>query len=307
MCEGENNMRCYLRFPVALLVMGFTIVLVANSSALAKPRTCTQRTVLGTYAIGVQGITLIPIPGSTQPVAAPFSSLMIASFDSTGTMSGFGYGAFNGIVSSSPATGTIQVNPDCTAVVNTSAGTVSYDVILDNGDELWAVMKQFPIGSPVLQGRAKRISRQPNSILPARCAASDVRGTYAIRYEGTYLVSKPGITTPLPLPAIITGIVTVDGQGDVSGGGTSSLAGSAADFDVVGKINMESDCTAVTQLNVTSAGLVDTGRAWMVVLNNGDEIWMIQTDSDVANPIIAGTWKRISHGGSIARHGDEIK
>lgn len=244
-------MRCHLRFPVALLVMGFTIALLTNSSALAKPRTCNQRTVLGTYAIGVQGITLIPIPGSTQPVAAPFSSLMIGSFDSTGTMSGFGYGAFNGMVSSSPAAGTIQVNADCTAVVSTSARTVSYDVILDDGDELWAVMKQFPIGSPVLQGRAKRISQQPHSILPARCAASDVRGTYAIRHEGTYLVLKPGTTTPLPLPTIITGIV------DVSGGGTSSLAGSAADFDVVGKIAIDNWRTITEKIWFIKAAFIN--------------------------------------------------
>jgi hypothetical protein len=210
-------------------------------------------------------------------------------------MSSFGYGAFNGIVSSSPATGAIQVMPDCTAVVSTSAGTISSDVILDGGDELWALMKQFPIGNPVLQGRAKRISRQPNAIAPAQCSASQVHGTYAIQHQGTYLISKPGVTTPLPAPTLINGIVSVDRSGEVSGGGTSSLAGNAADFDVNGKIDVAPDCTAVAQLNVTSAGLTDAGKAWMVILDNGEELWVIQTESQMAKPIIAGTWKRISH------------
>jgi len=283
-----------LRYPVTCLVMGLAITLLASGSVRAESN-CTERTVVGTYAIAVQGSTLIAAPGSTQPVAAPFASLMIASFDSAGTMSGFGYGAFNGIVSSSPATGTIQVKPDCTAVVITSAGTVSTDVILDGGDELWALMKQFPVGNPVLPGRAKRISRQPNAIAPAQCSASQVHGTYAIQHQGTYLFSKPGVPTLLPAPALINGIVFLNPSGEVSGRGTSSLAGNAADFDVNGKIEVQPDCTAVAQLNVSSAGLTDSGKAWMVVLDNGEELWIIQTESQMAKPIVAGTWKRISH------------
>jgi hypothetical protein len=283
-----------MRYHFRLFTICIMIAPLACSFALAEPNLCTQRTVVGTYALAVQGTTLITLPGSAQPVAAPFASLFLASIDSEGVMSSFGYDAFNGQVAQGTAAGTVQVNPDCTAIVKTSTGTTSTDIITDDGDEIWGLMTQFPVGNPLLQGLAKRISHRPIVVGPAHCPASQVRGTYAVKYQGTYLISQPGVGQLVPMPALLIGLLSIDRQGQVSGAGTVSLGGKSVDYDANGSIEVGTDCTAVVQLNVSSAALTDSGKSWMLILEGGDELLAIQTESQAARPVLAGVWKRIS-------------
>jgi hypothetical protein len=235
------------------------------------------------------------LPGVAQPFAAPFASLSIASIDSAGTISGHGYGAFNGQVAPAPFNGTIQVNPDCTAISKPSAGIAATDVILEGGDEFKGLLTHFPMGNPVLQGRAKRISRALDATRSAHCSAAKVHGTYAVTYQGDYLVPPPGGPLLFPVPALMIGLASIDRQGQVSGRGTASLAGQATEFEIVsGNIDVQSDCTATVQMSVKSGNLVDEGKIWMVILEGGDELWAIQTESHVAKPVLAGIWKRVS-------------
>ena len=256
---------------------------------------CTQQTVVGTYAFLQQGNALVTLPGAVQPVALPWASLAVVSIDSAGTISGEGYGALAGQVAQAPATGSFQVNPDCTASSTPVEGIVDADLILDGGNEIRGLMLQSPTGKPVVQGMGKRISRAPKMVWPERCSLAKVRGTYGITHQGTYMMPPPGSPQPIPVPALILGEVSIDSRGELSGGGTISLAGTAMKYEIVsGQIQPDSACTAIVRMNVKSGDMADEGKAWMVVLDEGDELWLIQTESHQAGPVVTGIWKRIS-------------
>jgi hypothetical protein len=276
-------MRNRLTYVIAVLIF-----LLPCAPVAAQPSRCSARTVVGTYALSVQGSTLITSPGAALPTAAPFASLAIVSIDRTGRIAGTGYAAFAGQIGQSPFEGTIDVNPDCTATVRTSAGTASVDVILDGGDQMKGLLYEFPVGKPLLQGVARRLSHFPAIAWPRRCSQEDARGTYAVTHQGTYLM-------PAPVPALTVALASIDDQGQVSGAGTISMAGTAMPYEITrGRIEVNADCTAVLDMSVKSGALEDAGKAWMILLDGGNEIWAIQTDSLHMKPIVAGVWTRSS-------------
>jgi hypothetical protein len=278
-----------------MCAIGLLLALLVGTPALAQPSRCTQHTVVGTYALAVQGSTLVTQPGSTQAIGLPFASLSIVSIDSTGAMSGVGYGSFAGQVAHGPVGGSIQVNPDCTAIVRTSAGTTSTDVILDGGDEIVGLMFEFPMGKPVAMGTARRIARAPQRATTEWNRGPSLNGTYAAQYQGSYMMSTPGAPQPIPVPALMLALVSIDHQGHLTGSGTISLAGNAMPFEIAGgEVEVNADCTATVGMSVRSASLADEGKSWMVILGEGDELLAIQIESQTAAPVVAGTWKRIS-------------
>jgi len=221
-------------------------------------------------------------------------------------MAGQGFGALGGTVSQTPGTGSIHVNPDCTAVVTTAAGTKSIDLILDQGQEIRGLMTQATGSKPVVQGTGRRIcrfGRHPLFCDPRfqtvfrqpQCSAADVRGVYGVTYQGTYMVPQPGAPQPVPVPSLITALATIDYQGRLSGRGTISMAGDAQDYPILsGQIDIQPDCAATVQMSVSAGALTDEGKGWLVVLDGGNELWGIQTESRVAKPILSGIWRRIS-------------
>ena len=276
------------------IILSFWVVLILCAPLLAQMQ-CTQQTVVGTYAFLQQGNTLVTLPGVVQPAAFPFAALAIVSIDSAGTISGEGYGALAGQVARAPLSGSIQVNPDCTGSSTPSDGIVDANVVLDGGNEIRGLMLQAPVGKPVIQGLGKRISRAPGMVTPQRCSLAKVRGTYGITHQGTYMTPQPGVPQPIPVPALILGEVSIDSQGKLRGGGTISLAGTAMDYEIVsGQIQPDSDCTAIVEVSVKSGALADEGKAWIVMLEGGDELWLIQTESQRVGPVVTGVWKRIS-------------
>jgi hypothetical protein len=281
-------------------ILSLLVVPVLCAPLLAQ-MPCTQQTVVGTYAFLQQGNTLVTLPGAVQPVALPFAALAAVSIDSAGAISGEGYGALAGQVAQASANGSIQVNPDCTASSTPENGIVDTNVILDGGNEIRGLMLQSPVGKPVIQGVGKRISRAPGIVRPRRCSLAKVHGTYGITHQGIYMTPQPGTSQPIPVPALILGEVSIDSQGGLMGGGTISLAGTAMKYEIVrGQIQSDSDCTAIVQLSVKSGALADEGKAWMVVLEGGDELWLIQTESQRVGPVVTGIWKRMSPGAESA-------
>lgn len=278
-----------LAFPLAL-------VLVAAAPAAAQHATCAQRMVVGTYALAVQGSTLMTLPGQSQPSKLPFASLAVVSIDREGVLEGIANAVFAGKVAQSPVSGLVQVNQDCTALVTTGVGTTSTDVILDGGDTLVGLMIEFPAGKPALMGTARRISRAPLSAGWSGRRAR-VRGTYSVTYTGDYMVPVPGTTQRLPVPASMLSVVSVDRWGTVEGRGTASIGGQAMPYEITeGQLTLGDDCTATVEMSVMSGGLADTGKSWMVVLGEGEELWSIQIESRSAVPVMSGVWKRISPG-----------
>lgn len=236
----------------------------------------------------------MPASAGSQPVAVPAAGLSLVSIDSQGAMSGQAFAAMGGTVAPVPGAGSIQVRPDCTAVVSTAVGTTSTDVILDEGKEILGLMYQGPGAVPMIQGIAKRISRVPSTIDPAQCSPADVHGIYAVTYQGTYMMPQPDASQLLPAPALTIAIVSIDYQGQLSGHGTISVAGNAMDYTVGGQVGVNPDCSATAQMSIQSGPLADQGKSWMVVLDGGSELWAIQTEGALEKPVAIGTWKRIS-------------
>jgi hypothetical protein len=287
-------------------MLGLLAPIFGSGLLFGQPARCTQDSVVGSYAIAAQGNMLITPPGAAQPLTVPIANLALVSIDSQGTMAGQGFGSLGGTVSQTPGAGSIQVNPDCSAVVTTAAGTKSIDLIVDQGAEIRGLMTQATGGKPVVQGIGRRIcrfGRHPFFCDPrfqtvfrqAQCSAFDVRGVYAVTYQGAYMVPQPGAPQPLPVPTLITALASIDYQGRLSGRGTATMAGDPQDYQIVrGQIDVQPDCSATVQMSVSTGTLADEGKGWLVVLDGGNELWGIQTESRVVKPILSGVWKRIS-------------
>lgn len=281
------------------LSVGLLLTIFGCGLLFGQPASCNQDSVAGTYAIAAEGTMLVTPPGASQPVPVPIANLSLVWIDRQGVMSGQGFGSLGGAVSATPGGGSIQVNPDCTAAIKTAVGTTSVDVILDEGRAIWGLMVQAPGAKPVVHGVAKRVSDCRHLWCDwdkrARCSAADVHGTYAVTHQGTYMLPQPGASQLAPVPALTVALASVDRQGRLSGRGTITMAGNALDYQVVaGQIDVHADCSAIGQMSVQSGTLADEGKTWFVVLDGGDELWAIQTESRVAKPIVTGTWKRIS-------------
>lgn len=191
--------------------------------------------------------------------------------------------------------GTIQVNLDCTAAVNWTGGPTGAAVILDEGQSIRSIMVQSVAGKGIVQGEWRRISRVPATVEPAQCSPADVHGVYASSYQGIQIGTPPGATQPVAMPTVMVSVASIDYQGQISGGGTMSLAGDPVPFQVSqGTVTVNADCSAVTEMALDAGPLSNTGKGWMVVLDGGDELWSLPTESHSGKTIAFGTWKRIS-------------
>jgi hypothetical protein len=204
-------------------------------------------------------------------------------------------GAVGTTVAPVPGAGSFEVNSDCSAVFKTTLGTTSYDVILDEGKEIRGLMFQGPYGPMMVQGIGRRISRIPSTVTAPQCSAADVHGIYAFTYQGTYMTPQTGTPPAVPQAALMIGVASIDYQGQLTGFGKTSIGGNALDFTLTsGQLNVNPDCSATARMRVQSGPLADEGESWLVVLDGGTELWAIQTSSSLAQPVVTGTWKRIS-------------
>jgi len=102
------------------------------------------------------------------------------------------------------------------------------------------------------------------------CSAATLNGTYALTFSG--------FTTRAPVPAAINnftpvaggGLVTFDGNGNISASETVSVGGLISPVNVPGTYTVNSDCT----------GSLTTANAHLnlVIVRNGREILAVNTD-----------------------------
>ncbi len=135
----------------------------------------------------------------------------------------------------------------------------------------------------LLSGCATMLLAQPN-----RCTQYTVTGTYALAYQGYLMMSSPGSSQPVPVPAAGLALVSIDTRGTVTGFAYQSVGGQISQSIMPGTIKLNSDCT----------GTVDWGGGLLgnlVVLGEGSEIRSVMTAAGaMGNPVISGQWKRIS-------------
>ncbi len=274
---------------------GLALPLFLCGTLAAQPVRCSQDTVTGTYALVTQGTMLMPVTAGGDLSAVPATALALVSIDSTGAISGPGVMSIGGNIMRGPWPGTIRVNSDCSAAVDWTGGTSGDAVILDEGAEIRSVMTHAGNGKGIVLGQWKRISRVPETLEPAQCAATSVHGVYAASYQGIQIGTPPGGGQAMAMPTVMVGLTSIDYQGQISGWGTLSLAGDALRFQITsGKIEVSPDCSAVTRMALTAGPLANDGKGWMVVLDGGNELWSLPTEVTQGKQIAFGTWKRVS-------------
>ncbi len=276
--------------PYAVLMM----LMACAGMALAQPNLCTQDTVVGTYALAYQGVILMSVAGATQPV--PAAGLSLLAIDSTGAITSTSYMSIGGQVSQGPMPGTIKVNSDCTGTVDWGSGVNGNVVVLDGGARMNSMMiAGGPMGSPIISGQWKRISRIPNTVEPNQCSGKELVGVYAIRQQGFMVMTLPdGSQAPAPVAMLAMGSVGYDGSGPAHG--VASLGGQTIRFEVPSTtFTVGTDCTVNTTAEFASQGVtLGPTAGWGIILDGGDEGWTIETQDPTGGPVILGTWKRIS-------------
>jgi hypothetical protein len=269
--------------------------------SLCCAQQCSLQTVRGTWVSYGQATDMLTVANISQPVPTPFAGLALVGIDNQGRVSASGTGVLGGQVITSDLTGSIQVNPDCTAILNFTpkppfppTQQIVRLVVMDNGNEMRAMIVQDMAGKPAGVVYYRRISWSD-----PQCTSDMVRGVYGITYDGTLLTAQPGQSQPVPAPASLIGVTLIDYQGRMTGAATISAAGNVADFVFPdASIAVNADCTGATKWKAAPKGsnqvLPGQGVDKIVVLNNGDEMILLLTQTPLGVPIMLGRGKRIS-------------
>jgi hypothetical protein len=133
---------------------------------------CTADMVRGVYVETPEGISVMSIPGQSQPVPMPFSGLFVDTFQYGGAGSAAGTASLGGTIYSVEFPSfTMTVNSDCTATAPWTAvfpqlggqkftGANKY-IVLNYGSELLGMEIKDTAGLPITLSNAKRISVTP--------------------------------------------------------------------------------------------------------------------------------------------------
>jgi len=269
------------------------LLLPLCSSSFAQ---CSLATVRGTWAYQGHGTAMMSIPGSSSPVPVPFTGLGIGKIDFQGRYTVHATMSAGGQVQDVDFSGSIQVNPDCTATDTYTSGSVQGAdrlIILDYGNEMRSMPTKFPLGPFAGMFTLRRIAWGD-----AYCTSNMVRGTYAGWREGTLMMPVPGQPQPVPLPFSALVSFTVQSGGTVTAASTASMGGSIVGFEFPkASLQVNGDCTATLNWNAVSKqfpGQTFTGTLKYIVLNYGNELMGMDTQSSSGSSIVIENDKRIS-------------
>ncbi len=288
-------------FTIRNFFFAILALLISAGSAAGQPRsfTCTQQTVVGTYAVAAEGTVLMTLPDMTQALL-PVAGLSIVAIDSQGGVSAPGYIAVGGAAQYYPQMpGTITVNADCTGEIawkNLEGETVMTGelIIHKRGNEINSILVQgSPLAAPTVTGQWKRISRVPDLQHQRVCRPGCVSGTYVARQSGVNIVDGVGA-----IPAALLGLVSIDHSGEIEMSGTAMIAGTPMPFTLVNGLWEEGElaCTGRTTGSIMAGGINNMGEleGWIVVLDGGNKLWGIAIETGSGSPVALGTMKRVS-------------
>ena len=267
------------------------LLIALCSRSFAQP--CSQATVRGTWGFQGRGMAMVSLPGVATAQSVPFVALGTLKVDYQGRYTAHGTASAGGQIQEADWSGSIEVNPDCTATDTYNYGSIpSADrfVILDNGTQMRALPTKFYAGPVAATYSFRRISwGEP------RCTSRMVRGVYGGSSEGDYMFPVAGQPQPVltPFTAISSMTLSPDGSGTIAT--TASRAGSVADVqwpDVSMTVNP--DCTAILKRTMQYSGQTVAGTVKYIVLNHGDELIGMETENSTGLPIKLESHKRIS-------------
>jgi hypothetical protein len=212
--------------------------------------------------------------------------------DFQGRYTAHGTISIGGLVQDADITGSIQVNPDCTATETYPTGVGSM-VILDNGNEMRYLPIKHPLGPVAAIGHFRRMSWGQS-----QCTSDMIRGVYAGTAEGTVMVTLPGQPQPVPTPfsAVITATFDYTGGGSIVS--TASLGGNIFTMEFPkNSLAVNADCTATLQWTAVSKqlpGQTFIGTNKYIVLDHGNELLGLETKDSVGPSIVIHSMKRVS-------------
>jgi hypothetical protein len=140
---------------LAALAVGLGLVLGTTGTPTLRadddgPQACSNRTLRGDYGSAIDGAIVLPSPAPSLLLRG----LTMQHFDGQGNFTQVDFITLNGVPETSdwrPATGTYQVNPDCTAtaVINFDDGHVLHTrlVVVDGGRQVMGLAEGIATGS----------------------------------------------------------------------------------------------------------------------------------------------------------------
>jgi len=277
-------------------VRAAALLIALGGSGFAQWR-CSSSTVRGTWAYQGRGTVMMLNPGSASPVPVPLTGLGSGKIDSDGHYTIRATISAGGQIQEVEFSGSIQVNPDCTATAKYTLGSTEGTdrlIILEGGNEMYAMPTSFPLGPFAGVFSLRRVAWGE-----ARCGSYMVRGVYAGPREGTQMMAVPGQSQPTAVPFSAIHTATFQSGGTGSGESTASLGGNIVDFDFSGlSMVVNPDCTARMKYTATSKqfpGQTFTGAIKYVVLDNGNELIGMDTEANPGLPaVVLDNLKRIS-------------
>lgn len=275
-------------------------LLVPTGVFAGQPCRCSQQTVVGTYAVTAEGITIMTLGDDTQmPVSV--ASLTITTINSDGEASSTGYVAVGdqimpfGIGPEDPVMNSmITVNSDCTGTETLSSGQVAELIVHKGGNEISSIMVQGgQLGAPIVTSKWKRISRIPDINFPFMRRWSKVGGTYVTSQSGVTVI--PGVGAA---PDAFLGRASISHDGTLEFKGTAMAAGTYMPFTLAdgmweeGKFAFTGSITG----GIMAGGVQYMGEVenWVVVLDGGNELWGISIAVPTGNPVALMKAKRVS-------------
>ena len=244
----------------------------------AESRSCTNRTLHGSFAFTAQGTTLATL-GLPAPLTGTFASSGTAKFDGNGHFELTAISSFAGVVQGpATVTGTYSVNEDCSYTSQASNGASFRAVIVDHGREIFILQTNKGV---VITGMAK--AQRPRDEDEERdrglrerksCDNRSFAGTYGFLAQG--YAGAPTLPGAPFAPLAGVGIVHVNPDGTFTMMAQRSVDG-VIDPELLplkGTYKFNSDCTAEL--------IFDVGFHFTAVQVNRDETVFIETDPGTA-------------------------
>jgi hypothetical protein len=224
---------------------------------------------------------MIVLPGGSTPTPVPFARMAIVKYDWSGSFTINGMLNVGGASQKLSGTGTIQVDPSCTATDSYSIGGKSGSdrlVILGNGTEIRML--------DTTGGISGVASLRRLSWGDSECTQNMLHGVYLGSSEGTVIapIAPQAPAQPLPMSGLFT---SADEWGIASTVGTMSVYGYPGPYSlprVTATVN--SDCSG-TNASGDSAG-------YIILLDNGNELWILTTRNPTAPTVWITRMTRVS-------------
>ncbi len=208
-----------------------------------------SHTVRGAWAFQGQGTALMTVPGADAHARAVRLPRNHETSTGTGDTKARGRSRLAARCRTSSTSGTIQVNPDCTAIETGTVGplqTAGRLIILDKGNEMRELPTTHPLGPVTELAYFRRISwGKPH------CTNATVRGVYGGSGSGHIHgpCSRPASARSHAVLRHVHHVVRRRGQAG-SGRATASLGGRLAEVEFSElTLTVNRDCTATLKYN----------------------------------------------------------